>query len=170
LPEVALVGRSNVGKSSLLNTLVGRKALARVSRTPGKTRALNVYRWGRLYLVDVPGYGWSRAGQSERAAWRRLVFAYIAERPALAGVVWLLDIRREPSDDDLAMARALAGRRLPTLLAITKADKVSRSRRGARVAAIAQTLGMADADLLLTSATTREGVEEMREAILALAG
>jgi GTP-binding protein len=89
LPEIALVGRSNVGKSSLLNLLVGRRALARASRTPGKTRMLNVYRWGdRCLLVDVPGYGWSRAGQKERTAWRRLVERYLAERPALVGVLW----------------------------------------------------------------------------------
>jgi ribosome biogenesis GTP-binding protein YsxC/EngB len=83
-PEVALIGRSNVGKSSLLNCLVGRRALARTSRTPGKTRALNVFTWGEtLYLVDVPGYGWARAGQQDRAAWRTLVEGYLATRPQL---------------------------------------------------------------------------------------
>src|SRR5260221_7459414 len=112
LPEIALAGRSNVGKSSLLNLLVGRRALARVSATPGKTRALNVFNWGgRCYLVDVPGYGWSRAGQADRAAWRGLVSHYIAERSTLKGVLWLLDIRHDPSADHITFRGMLARRR-----------------------------------------------------------
>lgn len=139
LPEIALAGRSNVGKSSLLNLLVGRKALARVSATPGKTRMLNVFTWGdRCYLVDVPGYGWSKAGRQNRAAWRALVEGYVRERTTLTGLVWLLDIRREPSDEDRAFGRLLAERRLPVLSVLTKADQISRGRREERVAAIAR--------------------------------
>jgi GTP-binding protein len=166
---VALAGRSNVGKSSLLNLLVGRRALARVSATPGKTRALNVFRWGRsCYLVDVPGYGWSRAGRSDRAAWRGLVETYVRERSQLAGLIWLLDIRHPPSADDVAFGRLVAGRRLPVLPVLTKADKVPRGRRAARAASIAEALGVAAEGLLLTSARTREGQEELRDAVLAL--
>jgi len=168
LPEIALVGRSNVGKSSLLNLLVGRRALARASRTPGKTRMLNVYRWGdRCHLVDVPGYGWSRASQQERTAWRRLVERYVAERAALRGVLWLLDIRRDPSPDDAAIGALLARRQVPALVTLTKADQVTRGRRAARVAAIAAALRLDAAAPLLTSAHTREGAEELRDAVLA---
>lgn len=168
LPEVALVGRSNVGKSTLLNLLVGRRALARASATPGKTRALNVYRWGeRCYLVDVPGYGWARAGQDDRAAWRRLVERYVADRATLRGVLWLLDIRRDPSPDDLVMGTLLAQRKMPTLVVLTKGDQVTRGRRAARVAAIAGVLRLDPAAPLVTSARTREGAEELRDAVLA---
>jgi len=170
LPEIALAGRSNVGKSSLLNLLVGRKALARASRTPGKTRALNVYLWGRCYLVDVPGYGWSQASKTERAGWRRLVERYVAERAALQGVLWLLDARREPSRDDLAFGAVLAARKVPTLVVLTKGDEIPRGRRGERVQAIAEALGMPADDVLVTSARTREGAEELRDAVLAFLG
>ncbi len=169
LPEVAIVGRSNVGKSSLLNLLVGRRTLARASATPGKTRALNVFRWGeKAYLVDVPGYGWARAGQADRAAWRRLVERYVEHRPALKGVLWLLDIRRDPSPDDLAMGTLLGRRAMPTLVVVTKGDQVTRGRRVARVAAIASALKFEDSELLVTSARTHEGAEELRDAVLAI--
>lgn len=169
LPELAIAGRANVGKSSLLNLLVGRRSLARTSAAPGKTRALNVFSWGdRCYLVDVPGYGFSRGGRTERAAWRRLVRAYVRERSRLAGALWLLDIRRDPSPEDIAFGRLLAERRVPVLPVLTKADQVVRSRRRSRSVAIAGTLRLAPDDLLVTSARTREGQLELREAILAL--
>lgn len=171
LPEIAFVGRSNVGKSTLLNLLVGRRALARASHTPGKTRMLNVYRWGsRCYLVDLPGYGWARASHADRAAWRRLVDSYVADRRQLAGVVWLLDIRRDPSPDDLAFERRLAKRGVPTLIALTKADQVPRGRRRERARTIARGLGVTAPGVLITSARTRDGAEELCEAVLALLG
>jgi GTP-binding protein len=169
LPEVALVGRSNVGKSSLLNLLVGRKALARTSRTPGKTRTLNVYRWGEVcYLVDLPGYGWSRAGRARREQWRRLVERYLAERELLAGVIWLLDIRREPSPDDLEFGSRLSSRAVPALLALTKVDTVPRGRRAERAGAIARGLGLGRPRFVLTSSRAALGAEELRDAVLDL--
>lgn len=171
LPEIALAGRSNVGKSSLLNLLVGRRSLARASRTPGKTRMLNVFGWGgRCYLVDVPGYGWAKAGQADRAAWHRLVMTYVSERPALAGVLWLLDIRRDPSRDDRDFRSRLVARAVPTLVVLTKADQLGRAKRAERAAAIAAAVGMDGRDFLLTSARTREGAEELRESVLAFLG
>lgn len=168
LPELALAGRSNVGKSSLLNLLVGRRALARVSAAPGKTRALNVFDWGhRCYLVDVPGYGWARAGKGDRRAWRALVTAYVEQRPRLTGVLWLLDLRRDPSPDDHAFGSLLAGRAVPVLPVLTKADKLARGARASRARAIAAALGLTPDGLLLTSARTGEGQEELREAVLA---
>lgn len=101
LPEIAFIGRSNVGKSSLLNALVGRPGLARTSGSPGKTTLLNFYRLPEFYLVDLPGYGFARAGKGARAGYRKLVTSYLRTRSSLAGIVWLLDIRHQPSADDL---------------------------------------------------------------------
>jgi GTP-binding protein len=171
LPEIAFAGRSNVGKSSLINLLMGRRALARASRTPGRTRLLNVYRWGTgCYLVDLPGYGWARAGAAERAVWRRLAAAYVERRATLAGVVWLLDIRRDPSPDDLELGKTLDARGVPTLVALTKADQVVRSHRAARATDIAQRLALDSAEFVMTSARTREGAEDLRESVLAHVG
>ena len=168
LPEIAVAGRSNVGKSSLLNLLVGRRALARVSATPGKTRALNIFSWdGRCYLVDVPGYGWAKVARGERERWRALIGSYVEERANLTGVLWLLDLRRDPTQDDRDFGALLARRKVPVLPVLTKVDKIARSSRAARAAAVTRELGMAEGSVLLTSARTREGQEELREAVRA---
>ena len=167
-PEIALIGRSNVGKSTLLNRLVGRRALARTSQTPGKTRMLNVYAWGDgCFLVDLPGYGWARASQSDRAAWRRLVERYLADRPRLHGVLWLLDLRRDPSPEDQVMGTLLEERGVPVLAVLTKADQVPRQQRRVRQRAIAASLGLEEESCLLTSAKSGEGMEDLRASVLA---
>ena len=117
--------------------------------------------------MDVPGYGWSKAGHADRAAWRKLVDGYVTERTALRGVLWLLDIRHEPSVDDRAFGALLAQRRIPVLPVLTKADKIGRSKRDACVAAIARALDADPGSLLVTSAHTREGQEALRDAVLA---
>src|SRR5689334_810897 len=127
LPEIAFAGRSNVGKSSLLNTLVRRKSFARVSRTPGRTREINFFRVNdKFVLADLPGYGYARISKEKKADWRPLIEGYLKHTPALAGVVQLLDIRHEPSEDDVAMIDFLAELELPTVIVLTKSDKLSR--------------------------------------------
>ena len=108
MPEIAFIGRSNVGKSSLLNSLTGRKGLARVSGTPGKTQHMNMFRLPTFYMVDLPGYGFAHANKGMRAGYRKLVEGYLTKREQLKGVVWLLDIRHEPSKDDLTFQDLLA--------------------------------------------------------------
>ncbi|UCD23280.1 MAG: YihA family ribosome biogenesis GTP-binding protein [Gemmatimonadota bacterium] len=169
LPEIAILGRSNVGKSSLLNRLMGRRALAHTSKTPGKTRACNVYLAnGRFYLVDLPGYGYARVSKTERRGFSKLITDYLSWRSRLAGVVWLLDIRREPSREDVQMANLLADGGVPTLVAVTKADKVSRGRRRERIASIVTAVGVAEDQVIVTSAHTKEGTEDLRESVLTL--
>lgn len=170
LPEFAFVGRSNVGKSSLLNALTGRRALARVSGTPGKTQLLNIYRLPALYLIDLPGYGYARASQGERAGYRRLLETLLRDRRSLAGVIWLLDIRHPPSADDLAFHRLLGQAEIGVLVVLTKADKLSRAGQGRAARERAAELGLEHDQVLVVSAERGEGIVDLASAIVARAG
>jgi GTP-binding protein len=170
LPEVAFIGRSNVGKSSLLNALVGRPGLARVSATPGKTTLLNAFRLPSFYLVDLPGYGFARASKSARAGYRRLVSRYLTERDTLAGVVWLLDVRHEPSKEDREMQALLIESGRPVLAVLTKADKLTRSAQQTRVSELAAALGLHEEQVQLTSTRSRVGIDDLAQSIVAATG
>jgi GTP-binding protein len=168
LPEIAFTGRSNVGKSSLLNALVGAR-VARISATPGKTTLLNVFLVGSLYLLDLPGYGYARAGKAQRAGFRRLVHG-VLRRPGLAGVVWLLDIRHDPSPEDRAMQDTLAAAGVPVLAALTKGDKLPKAQRARRLAALRDALALDPDQVIVTSARTRDGIADLRASVGALSG
>ena len=169
LPEIAFAGRSNVGKSSLLNTLVRRKAFARVSRTPGRTREINFFRVNNGFvLVDLPGYGYARISKEKKAEWRPLIDAYLKRTQQLRGIVLLLDIRREPSDDDHAMLDFLAEVEVPTIVALTKTDKLSKTAARAQSAEIARALALDTDQVIPFSSVTGEGRVELLEAIVAL--
>ncbi len=167
LPEVVFLGRSNVGKSTLLNALVGRR-IAKVSGTPGKTKMMNVFEVPGLYLLDLPGYGYARASHGERTAFRGLL-THALRRERLAGVVWLLDVRRTLSAGDRAMQDALAERGTRVLATFTKADKLARGERLRRERELRAELGLADDQCVLTSARTGDGMVELREAVAGLA-
>jgi GTP-binding protein len=169
LPEIALIGRSNVGKSTLLNALVGRPGLARVSGSPGKTTLLNFYRLPGLYLVDLPGYGFARASKAERAGYRALVNGYLRVRETLAGVVWLLDIRHDPSREDRYMQELLAESGHPVLPVFTKADKLTRAALIKRQRELAGELGLESDHVVLTSGRSGAGIPDLAESVLAAA-
>jgi GTP-binding protein len=168
LPEIAFIGRSNVGKSSLLNALVGRAGLARVSGSPGKTTLLNFYRTPELYLVDLPGYGFAKASHSARAGYRKLVNGYLRGRSTLAGVVWLLDIRHDPSKEDRELQDLLVQSGRPVLAAFTKADKLTRSAVGPRARDLARALGLGPEEFQLTSSRSASGIAELATSIVAV--
>jgi GTP-binding protein len=158
-----------VGKSSLLNMLVARPGLARVSGTPGKTTLLNFYRLPQLYLVDLPGYGFARASKTDRAGYRKLVTGYLRNRESLAGVVWLLDIRHDPSKEDLEMQELLIESGRPVLATFTKADKLTRSALATRERELAASLGLRPDQVQLTSSQTGSGIPELAASIVAAA-
>ena len=169
LPEIAFAGRSNVGKSSLLNRLVRRKAFARVSRTPGRTREINFFEVnGRFVLADLPGYGYARISKERRAEWRPLIEAYLRRSPNLRGVVLLIDARRDPTDDDLQMLDFLSEVGAPTIVAITKVDKLGTSARAARIRLLTAALGLDDDQVIPFSAHTGLGRDELAAAIVSL--
>ena len=166
LPEVAFAGRSNVGKSSLLNSLVRRKSFARVSRTPGRTREINFFRINNTFvLVDLPGYGYARVSKEKKAQWRPLIESYLRRTTQLRGIVLLLDIRREPSDDDRAMLDFLAEMEVPTIVALTKMDKLTKAAALKQVADISRALALASEQVIPFSAQTGAGRIELLEAI-----
>ena len=169
LPEVAFAGRSNVGKSSLLNRLVRRKAIARVSRTPGRTREINFFEVnGRFVLADLPGYGYARISKERRAEWRPLIEGYLRSSTNLRGVVQLIDARRDPTDDDLQMLDFLSEIGTPTIVAITKTDKLSPAAAAARVRELSIALALEDDQVIPFSAVTGRGRDELAAAIVAL--
>ena len=169
LPEVAFAGRSNVGKSSLLNSLVRRKAFARVSRTPGRTREINFFRVNNGFvLVDLPGYGYARVSKAKKSEWRPMIESYLRRTTQLRGIVLLLDIRREPSDDDRAMLDFLAEVEVPTIVALTKTDKLSKAGALERAAKISRALALESDQVIPFSTQTGEGRAELLEAIAAL--
>ena len=169
LPEVAFAGRSNVGKSSLLNSLVRRKSFARVSRTPGRTREINFFRINNTFvLVDLPGYGYARVSKEKKARWRPLIESYLRRTTQLRGIVLLLDIRREPSDDDRAMLDFLAEMEVPTIVALTKMDKLTKAAAIKQAADISRALALASEQVIPFSAQTGEGRAELLEAIATL--
>jgi len=173
LPQVAFTGRSNVGKSSLINRLLGRKRLAPTSATPGKTRKIQFIEInGTFYLVDLPGYGYAKLPLKVKELWRRTIDRYLESNRGLRGVVFLLDIRREISDLDMQMLLYLAGRKIPLLLALTKADKLSRSQRSKRRMSLLDALGgsVAESQVIVTSARTGEGCAELLDAVQSLTG
>lgn len=143
LPEIAFAGRSNVGKSSLINCLVNRKGLVRTSSTPGRTQLLNFFSVNEeFYLVDLPGYGFARAPRSVREQWQPMVHGYLKGRSCLRAVVWLLDVRRDPSPEDLQFLDWLEESAIPTIPVVTKVDKVSRNELSRRMAKISSAAGL----------------------------
>lgn len=172
LPEVALAGRSNVGKSSLLNKLVNRKGLARTSNTPGRTRLINFFLVNGLFrLVDLPGYGYAKVSDRERESWRKMIEGYLKNRENLRGVVLLVDSRHPPTAQDVQMYHWLKHYGIPTAVAATKADKLSRNKLLQSLKVIRTTLPLAGGDPLVPfSAETGQGREELLEIIGRWAG
>lgn len=173
LPEVAFLGRSNVGKSSLINVLAGRKALAHTSRTPGRTRTLNFFSLGdRLWLVDMPGYGYAAAPKKSAASWRALIRAYLRGRPGLRRLCLLVDARHGLKPNDREMMALLDEAAVSYQIVLTKADKCAGGELAAIVAATTIELAKHPAghpDIIATSALAGTGIAELRAAIAALA-
>ncbi|MEG1432733.1 ribosome biogenesis GTP-binding protein YihA/YsxC [Eubacterium sp.] len=162
LPEVVLLGRSNVGKSSFINTLINRKGLARTSSQPGKTQTMNFYQINDTFrFVDMPGYGYARVSKTEREKWGRMIEDYLQNRENMALIIQLVDSRHEPTEDDKLMYDWLVYYGLDPIVIATKADKISKTRQKKALDNIAKTLGLRQrSDVFLFSSTERRGKEE----------
>ena len=164
LPEVAFIGRSNVGKSALLNMLCRRKSLARISATPGKTQTFNFYEVNHeMYFVDIPGYGYARVSKKARAQWRRNIVSYLTQRVSLRAVLHLVDSRHPPTDLDKEVILLLRETRAERFLVLTKADKLSGNtiQRSIRTAQEALSAQGAELPIIVTSAVDRRGRKEL---------
>jgi GTP-binding protein len=170
VPEIAFAGRSNVGKSSLLNLITGRKSLARVSGSPGKTRTINFYLCNDEFrIVDLPGYGFARISRSESEKWGKMMESYLEHRPNLIKVVQLVDIRHKPSAQDVQMYDYLKYYGLDGIVVATKADKISSNEKARNIKEIRNTLGMGKNDKIIpVSALKKTGDEELLDVLQAL--
>jgi GTP-binding protein len=166
-PEIAFVGRSNVGKSSLLNTLVGKKGLAKVGATPGKTQVINFFDIdGAFYLVDLPGYGYAKVSKEQRAQWADIIETYLKGREQLKAIVLLVDARHEPTKDDVAMCDWIRNSGLAVIVAATKVDKLKKSEIGPNTVVIRSALTLEETEaVILFSSTTGTGRGELLNAI-----
>lgn len=170
LPEVAFAGRSNVGKSSLINLLMNRRSFARTSGSPGKTRTINFYQINEMFrIVDLPGYGYAKVSKSESQSWGEMVESYLSARPNLRKVAQLVDIRHAPSAQDIQMYEWIRHFHLDGLVIATKADKVSRNELAKNVALIRKTLELtAEDQVICVSALKKTGGEELWEVLSGL--
>ena len=177
-PEIAFVGRSNVGKSSMINTLSGRKKLVRVSNTPGRTRTLNFFdvdfmqgeQRRTVRFADLPGYGFAKVQKTERATWEKMITAYLEKRAELRGVVSIVDAEVGATPDDVRTLGYLRRTERPTLVVATKLDRLAKARRRPRLRAIAETLNVQPAWVLGFSATEKLGLSEVLDAVWELTG
>ena len=169
LPEIAVVGRSNVGKSSLINVLTGQDGLARTSRTPGRTRLVNWFEIdGKFHLVDLPGYGYAEVSRAMRESWRPLIENYLSERKTLAGVLLLIDVRRGVQDEELDFVPWLEAKEVPIVVALTKCDKLAKNKRMLEVSKSKKMLGL-KRDPHAVSAQTGDGLDDLWRSVAALA-
>jgi len=170
LPEVAFSGRSNVGKSSLINKILSRKNLARTSATPGKTAAINFYKLSTARFIDLPGYGFAKVSDAEKRRWRDLIGGYFAADRDLRLVMQLIDMRHAPTNDDLQMINFMIESEIPFALVFTKADKLSKREREERMQGFAKEIPyFDDIERVEFSAQTGEGADKMRQIIEELA-
>lgn len=171
LPQVAFAGRSNVGKSSLINRLCSRKKLARTSGTPGRTQMINFFSINNsLLFVDLPGYGYAKVPVEIQKKWRPMVNSYLENNPALRLLVLIIDIRRGPKDEELSLLAWLGDNEIPALVVLTKTDKLKRGQITRERAAAARSMGVDQEDLILFSAVTGQGKEEIWKEIRGAAG
>jgi len=166
-PEIAIAGKSNVGKSSFINFMANQKKLAKTSSEPGRTRLLNFFEInnGEYYFVDLPGYGYARVNRAEKLKWGGLIETYLQKSPNLINVFMLIDIRHEPTEDDKLMVKYLYSTGVPFTLIATKSDKLSRAQQDRAKRMLATSLGVGTGDIILTSAVAKTGREEVNAKI-----
>ncbi len=168
LPEVVFSGRSNVGKSSLINKLLSRKSLARVSATPGKTATINFFKCDGFFLVDLPGYGYAKVSQSEKKRWAELVEGYFAQERKIALVVQIVDMRHPATPDDMQMLEFLSANGLPYIVVLTKKDKLNKTEQQNRLKAFEEQFkNLGNIKMYAFSALKGDGTEEIRNAVSA---
>ena len=175
LPEIVFIGRSNVGKSSLINSLTNRKNLARTSQTPGKTQTINFYKatlkiteppeFKNFYLVDLPGYGYAKTSKTNRGIWAKFIDEYLSKSLQIKFVCQLVDIRHPPQDSDLQMFKNILEKNLPVLIIATKSDKLSKNERAKNLAVIKKSFGIDELPILPYSSKNGEGNSDLLDVI-----